>query len=213
MSRLVLLNGPMGCGKTELAKCLKYQYDAVDRRCKDKLFNLTQDLFCVDPRTFFEIYDNRDLKEVPNERFMLKGTQYALLMEYLKKDFEFAYCDKMYPISIRDAMIYVSEFLCKPAFGSDYFGLARAKSIRPNEIAVDDSCGFDDEVPPSLNLLGQENVIAIRIYGRGSFENDSRSYIKDGLVENTYDVYNTGSEDVFQSECLTIIRNFLESKS
>lgn len=213
MAKLILLNGPRGCGKTELMKCLKYQHGAVDRRCKDKLFKLTQEMFCVEPRTFFEIYDDRDRKEIPNEKFMLKGSEYGCLMQYLDKEFDFAYADKMYPISVRDAMIYVSEFLCKPAFGVDYFGVARAKDIRPNEIAVDDSCGFNDEVPPSIDLLGQENVMLIRIYGRGTFDNDSREYIRDGLVDRTYDVYNTDTEAGFQLECIDLIDKFLKGEA
>ena len=44
-------------------------------------------------------------------------------------------------------MIYISEIIIKPRFGSDYFGVARAKAIQEDEIAVDSSTGFVEELP------------------------------------------------------------------
>lgn len=223
-SKLILLNGPLNCGKTEVVKALIREYTAnfysavhrqayafAERRCKDKLFKLTQDLFCVTPERFFSIYDNRDLKETALIEFSVNIFEYNKLARFLGKPAIPTKGSEQLDIwlSVREAMIYVSEIVCKPAFGSDYFGVARAKAIGDHEIALDDSCGFADELPPSIDKLGKENVLLIRIRGRGSFEGDSRRFIEDGVVLNTVDVYNTSTEVIFQDAVLEVVRDFL----
>lgn len=211
MPKLILLNGPIGCGKTDVVNYLKEHYLLTDRRCKDKLFKLTKELFCVDSRTFWNIYNTRELKEVPHEAFKLTYTEAKKLYEHLGK------CPpklcSWVNISIREAMIYVSEIICKPAFGKDYFGIARVKDMTLGELAIDDSCGFAEELPPAVEKLGQENIILIRIHGRGTFEGDSRSYIKDGVIDNTVDVYNTGSLGEYFKTILKIVEDFINGKT
>lgn len=215
MSKIILLNGPKECGKNSVLKhikCALFDVDFVDRRCKDKLYELTQELFCVSEQRFFEIYNDRALKEVPLTDFMLSTPQYAALRRYLDgvpfTDLEESFFESV-AISIREAMIYVSELVCKPAFGQDYFGKARALSIQDGEVAVDDSCGFDGELPPTVAKLGQENILLIRIRGRGSFEGDSRNFIRDGVIDNTHDIWNNTYEASYNYEVFSIISEFL----
>ena len=94
--------------------------------------------------------------------------------------------------------------MCKPTFGNQYFGAARAKTIKPNELAIDDSCGFADEIKPTLDKLGKDNVLLIRVRGRGSFDGDSRSYIPDGVVPQTIDVTNATTIDRYLTAIHTI---------
>lgn len=207
MPKLILLNGPIGCGKTDVVEYLKGQYDLTDRRCKDKLFKLTMELFCVDQRKFWHIYNTRDLKEVPNEAFTLSYPEVCKLYDYIDKPRP-RLCGKT-NISIREAMIYTSEIICKPAFGKDYFGIARVKDMQQGELAIDDSCGFSEELPPAISTLGQKNILLIRIHGRGTFEGDSRSYIEDGIIDNTVDVYNTGSLGDYFSTITKVVEGFI----
>jgi len=208
MSKLVLLNGPAMCGKNIVVDAVKKEYVVKDRRCKDKLFELTQDLFCVTPDRFWEIYNDRSLKEKALPDFKLNAVEWLRLHEYLRPDSAFYYTGSPIEISIRYAMIYVSEIICKPAFGQDYFGVARAKDIGYCEFAIDDSCGFNDEIQPAIDKLGQDGILLIRIHGRGSFEGDSREYIRDGVVDNTVDVYNTGSEEEYVNTTVETIVKF-----
>ena len=206
MSKILLLNGPRACGKNVAVDYIKQHIEVVDRRCKDKLFLLVQELFSVSEGRFWEIYNNRELKESPLPDFQLKPSSLLKLMQTIELDRPVTLHPgakkPTFNISIREAMIYVSEVLCKPTFGDDYFGIARANSIQDGEFAIDDSCGFDDEIPPTLEKLGVENVLLIRIHGRGDFEGDSRDFIKDGVVPNTIDVYNEGGEEKYLKDML-----------
>lgn len=214
MAKLILLNGPMGCGKSEVVKYLSKRFPLVERRCKDKLFKLTMEFFCVNPQRFWETYNKRELKEAPLEDYKLEVTEYNKLAKMLGKPNLVRYdLPKYVNISVREAMIYVSEILCKPAFGTDYFGIARTKEITESEIAIDDSCGFAEELTPAIEKLGQENILLVRIHGRGSFEGDSRSYIADGVITNTVDVNNTGLEIEFKRSVLIAVGEFLNGKS
>jgi energy-coupling factor transporter ATP-binding protein EcfA2 len=180
MSKLILLNGPIGCGKSEAVKFLKIFYPNMkERRCKDKLFKLVPEFFCISEERFWEIYDDREIKEKPMPEFTITQIMYENLRRITngpEAEGEFV------EISVRDAMIYVSEIVCKPTFGQDYFGVARAKSIEEGELAIDDSCGFAGELPPVIEKVGKENILLLRIHGRGSFEGDSRGYMPDGTI-------------------------------
>lgn len=211
MTKMLFLNGPIGCGKSELVKYLKQRGPWVDRRCKDKLFTLTQQLFCVSEERFWEVYDNRELKESPLPDFKLELTEYNRLCKITGKPKIVRYgLPKFIEISVREAMIYVSECVVKPAFGDDYFGIARAESLQDGEWAVEDSCGFILELEPTLEKLGQENCLLIRIHGRGTFAGDSRNYIPDEVVDNTVDVVNSGTEQEFHEECYKQILHWLD---
>jgi hypothetical protein len=109
-------------------------------------------------------------------------------------------------------MICVSECLMKPKFGTEYFGQARVNKIKRNEgyDFCDSSTGFIDELYPLIDYLGQENILLFRIYRDGyTFEGDSRNYIPDGVITNTVDVYNNGTEQEYFDKVEAIVRGFL----
>ena len=210
-SKIILLNGPIGCGKTEAVKRIKAppKYPVEDRRCKDHLFLLTYSFFCMSEEEFFEHYEDRETKETPKEEFSVSGEAYNELAPHVgKPTIHPLLLDREVMLSVREALIYVSEVVCKPAFGKEYFGVARAKSIKPNERAIDDSCGFDDEIAPTLDLLGVDNVLLIRIHGRGNFNGDSRNFISDGVVKNTIDLTNDADEESFLQEIARVSKKF-----
>lgn len=220
---IVLLNGPMGCGKSELVKAICEKYNTAMITCKDKLHELTMNTFNVDEDFYWDVYEDRNKKEVPREEFaVLRAAAWDLhnvigdpsIVDQDRKFLVDGY--HMQRLSIREAMIYVSECLIKPTFGEDYFGKCRAETVAEytDELIVDDSCGFEEELPPLLKMFDSNDVLLIRIKGRGEFsEKDSRGYIGDGVVDNTVDVWNTGTEEEFQQKCLETIQKFEESRS
>lgn len=198
-SKIVLLNGPIGCGKTDLSNVLVDSFGFTEKRCKDKLHELTKSFFCVAPDIYESMYSSRYLKETPSRIFNITWGAYEKLCKALGgvsiKNVE-TYRDSV-DLSLRLAMIYVSEVICKPTFGNTYFGKARAASIEEGTLVVDDSVGFAEELGPTVDKLGQKNCLLVRVHGRGTFEGDSRSYIEDGVVNNTIDIYNSGTLQEF----------------
>lgn len=216
MSKIILLNGPIECGKNTAVDHLNRVLPStlVDSRCKDHLFTLTQNFFCVSEEQFFSIYEDRAVKEEPCPLFMISMEQFLELRKVTGNTIKDRWLETTtsgcnVSISVREALIFVSEVICKPTFGEDYFGVARAKSIPEGEFCVDDSCGFEEEIAPTLAKLGDDNVLLIRIKGRGTYEGDSRSFISDGVVPRTVDVDNSSSEKEFLNNVEKVVRDFL----
>jgi hypothetical protein len=210
-SKIILLNGPKTCGKNITVDRIKElsSVEVVDKRCKDHLFTLTAALFRMTMEEFNTHYECRETKETAKEEFTIDYKEFNRLAPHL------GVCELigtgMVALSVREALIYVSEVVCKPAFGSDYFGVVRAESIdtsNDNTRAIDDSCGFDDEIPPTIDKLGMDNIMLIRIHSRGSFDGDSRNYISDGVVDNTLDIYNETTEEEFLTAISDIALEF-----
>jgi hypothetical protein len=218
MSKIILLNGVKSLGKDEAITYLRsLGYPLVRREAKGKLHTLTQEFFCVNPERYWEIYNDRELKEKPLEEFALEfysdgDVEYKHLSRILGYDVT-NYKSSTYKfwLSIREAMIYISEVICKPRFGDNYFGVARAKAILEGEIAVDSSTGFVEELPPLIERLGQDNILLIRVHREGAtFEGDSRNYIPDGIITNTVDVNSVyGYLDEYLEEVEKIVEKFL----
>ena len=222
-TRAVLFNGPASSGKDDaINHLLATGWDFTRRECKDHLHKLTQSLFCISPVKYWGIYNNRAAKEEPNPHFRVTLQSDNLIK--LGEALSVRISDIMYRsplrvlvdktgsrkgesimtvqlnLSIREAVIYVSEVLCKPTHGEEYFGIVRAGSVVLGEEDIIDGSASAfvvggevvcDEVPPLIDRLGEENVLLIRVHREGyTFKGDSRRYIPDGVVPNTVDVYN-----------------------
>ena len=224
MSKIVLYNAPKSLGKdASIAHLRSLGYPLVRREAKGKLHELTMALFCVQPERYWEIYEDRVLKEKPLDEFKVSfswqdaealefALGYSLERETVThRDYGYYKGEYYWKLSIREAMIYISEVIMKPRMGSDYFGVARAKAIVEGEIAVDSSTGFVEELPPLIERLGQENILLIRVHREGAtFEGDSRSYIPDGVITNTVDVDSVyGELTEYLEEVEKIVENFL----
>ncbi len=214
-SRIVLFNGPKLSGKDTaidyLDKCgIKF----TRAECKESLHALTRSVFDVSERAYYQIYNNRKFKELPMDLFMIPLEGAERLAEVVPSILgRISENDDQVMLSIREALIYVSEVIIKPTLGVQYFGKSRVNTIEPNKslLYVDSSCGFYHELPPLIDKLGQDNICLIRIRrpGHEFADDDSRSYIPDGVIMNTYDVNNNGSEEEFLEQVKLIVDDFI----
>lgn len=218
-AKIVLLNAPRLAGKGVVVEHLRSRgFDLIDAGCKETLHQLTMTLFSVPEKRYWEIYNDRSLKEVPLPEFRVDlGLDYLALSDILGYDFphyeDAGVRDKDFNavnLSIREAMIYVSEVICKPRFGDNFFGVSRASKLQEGLTYVEDSCGFVEELPPLIERVGQDNILLIRIHRDGcTYDGDSRQMIPDGVITNTIDVYNNGSLEDYFSKMQSIVGGFL----
>lgn len=222
-NKAILLNGAKFTGKDVAIQYLKDKgMPLVIREAKDSLHKLTQMLFCISEERYWEIYNNRETKEKPFEHFQVQLSQEEgkcleglLGYSFGSIDSDEYSSERMskppyFNLSVREAMIYTSEIICKPSFGDDYFGKSRAASIQPNEIIIDGSTGFESELPPLIKKLGQENILLLRIHRDGcTFAGDSRNFIPDGVITNTVDIQNNGSLEEYLNKVEVVVKQFI----
>jgi hypothetical protein len=228
MSKIILFNSPKNVGKSKAIEYLNSKgLSLISAECKEALHNLTMTLFGVSPERYWEIYNTRELKEVPLPEFSmtLPHSEAWKLSEIVgrcptKCDFG---SHRYSELTIREAMIYVSEVVIKPRWGDDWFGQERVRKIKMFEESLDeytkllfcdDSCAFVDELTPLINYLGQENILLIRIHREGfTFLGDSRNYIPDGVITKTVDIDNNSTEQDYFNEVEKVVKRFLNEKN
>ena len=119
MAKVIILNGPAGCGKDTLARALvEMGFAKGVAGFKNPMFNIAMAALGQDAyREFLDGYDDRARKEKP-EGF-LNG------------------------LSRRQFMIAISEQFIKPVFGDDYFGKYLAGNLPDgDEVFVVSDGGF-----------------------------------------------------------------------
>lgn len=189
MSRLqkvvVIFNGPPGSGKDEAAEYCTEMFDpAYHMMFKEKLFELVLSIFNISDEEFFELYYNRETKNLPTCK--LRG------------------------FSPRSAMIYVSETVIKPHFGKDYYGLCAAENMKGHGIYFFSDGGFKEEFKPVYDEC-EGNMLIIRLHREGcNYSEDSRGYIHNFIDTTEVDVYNDSSLEDFKVKVLAIIATYLE---
>lgn len=157
---IVVFNGPPGSGKDEAAGYLSKTFGFHQLSFKSQLFAKTTEHFGVSTEWFMKDYDNRTVKERPE---LVLGNR-----------------------SRREALIYVSEEIIKPVYGSDYFGKCVAEQINPDLNYVISDSGFVDELAPIVDMVHARNMMIVQLTRRGcGFEHDSRRYLDcmDNIVD------------------------------
>jgi hypothetical protein len=163
---VVILNGPPASGKDIAAHHLQRIGLATKKEFKHRLISITKAVYCLTDAQWEHLY-TRENKEVKT----------PLLMG----------------LSPREALIFVSEQIIKPAYGDDFFGIAAAQTLVEG-INVFSDGGFVPEVKALVGAVGYDNVLVIRMMREGcSFDNDSRSYLPDDLCRCVVDFSNNGS--------------------
>lgn len=197
---IIILNGPTLCGKGTAYKVLRQLYSAGDGRIKKKLHEIASALFNVP----LDLWEQREGKEEPHPALGVSCVAYAQLMRHIKMPTTLPRPGPRL-LSPRQALIYVSEVICKPSFGADYFGRERAERVSAPGLWVCESGGFIEEV----QMLPPEEVCIIRIYGRGRFSpEDTRSYI-DLPGAFCVEVQNVGTEREFLRAVVDTVDDFL----
>lgn len=151
---LVILNAPAGAGKDTIGAILESSYGHKLGCFKQPMFDIAkavlgETLFKV----FMELYNDRETKEQPQA--LLGG------------------------LSCRQFMIKISEGWVKPVFGEEYFGerMLQSISLFDESVTTVTDGGFPRELFPSLKA--GVPVLVFRLRGRGSFEGDSRNFMRD----------------------------------
>ena len=213
----------MGCGKDSAIDYLRSKgYTLLRREAKDELHRRTRAMTNLTEKEYFTLYELRPVKEEPLTLFRIHYTEYLKLVAILPScGGRVSMCDKWInlltsteikvPLSIREAMIYQSEVVCKPLYGKDFFGVHRADSLKDGFYYVDGSTGFVEELPPLVDRLGMDNIKLVRIHvdGQDFASNDSRGYIPDGVIRNTIDVENNGTLQEFLDKMLFEFEDFI----
>lgn len=165
---IVLFNGPPRSGKDFAADYFK-DLGFKHLSFKYQLYKETIKYFDVDARWFMDRYDNRAEKEVPS----------ALLGH----------------MSVREAMIYVSEKVIKPKKGLDYFGKQVADEIDlERDYCISDG-GFIDELLPVINKVGSDNFVLVQLTREGcDYSTDSRRYFDGNVVKQYVNSFETRIE-------------------
>lgn len=153
-TKIILLNGPPGCGKDTAADLIAKDFGAIKLEFKDSLHREVCAHFGLNYAEWIRDYDDRELKETP--RADLGGR------------------------TPRQAMIYVSEELLKPKFGDACFALRTLDRMRRDALHVVSDCGFQSEVDTMVR--SDFDVLVIKMRREGcSFAGDSRDYV-DGVA-------------------------------
>jgi len=155
MNKILILNGPPGSGKDTIALALSKAMRAKHLEFKTPLHNIAMAMTGLSPFHYFNIYNNREIKEIPH--------------------------DALLGFSPRGFLIHISEVMCKPVFGNDYFGQMAADAVENSidtQTCVFSDGGFPDEVNVLANRFGKENIFLFHIYRQDTnFDNDSRDYV------------------------------------
>ena len=137
---------------------------------KRPLYDIVAAIYGVEVNQVYDRHNNRKLKEVPWVMYWGKSS--------------------------REVFIEVSEEVLKPYYGNKFFGnkaVARLISLPQFPIFIFGDSGFEEELEPVSNYFGKENVVLCRIRNRGSFSNDSRSFLSDRHAGTVLDYDNSGT--------------------
>lgn len=148
----IIFNGPPSSGKdTVCDHLLEYYGDGTVNhlRFKDQLFTSTCSHYGISYGEFMMNYTT-EKKNLSHE--------------------------KLGGLSPREALIHVSEDICKPKYGKDYFGQQSAKRLQENKVNVFSDGGFLEEINPIYDA--SDYLLIVQLYRTGcTFEGDSRSYV------------------------------------
>jgi hypothetical protein len=169
MSRIVILNGPIGCGKDTVGQAFADREGYYFTCFKEPMFRIAATTMGLDYESFLDSYQDREWKESPN----------ALLNGH----------------TVRELMIHISEVYVKPFLGPDYFGQQALNFINQRPWQQNFIFG-DGGFPMEIDVLAEagHEVILVHMYRDGcTFEGDSRSYVLTNAIPHIHTLNNNGT--------------------
>lgn len=175
---IIILNSPPNSGKDTIAKAISERTGASHSEFKHHLYQCTATLFNVPIEHLRTIATDRDTKEELTPLLELPALQFRKLKEIIGGRVLGDDEGLCWMLSPREALIYTSECVFKPAMGKDYFGKIAADNIDMDVGAVFSDGGFNEELEPILEQHGEKNVFVVQFSREGtSFDGDSRNYL------------------------------------
>lgn len=178
--RIVLLNGPPGCGKDTVVSHLVPYLNFSHLKFAAPIKRMTCALLGEDTKWLEENKDQpiRTLR-------LADGAAIANID------------------TPRQLLIALSEDLLKERYGNDFFGLVMNREIEKaaSKLVIISDSGFSEEAGPVIRKWGMHNCLQIQIHGRGDFSNDSRSYWTIGNCQMKK-VYNDSTIHDLTMRCL-----------
>ncbi|UCR74505.1 hypothetical protein RCIP0073_00038 [Klebsiella phage RCIP0073] len=167
MKKVIILNGPPGCGKDTIARVLEEIGGFDIHSFKKPMFDIAETMLGpVKFKQFMKLYNDRDTKEMP--------------------------CDLLGQMSPREFFIHISESFVKPILGNEQFGyLAASGAIEATSHVVFSDGGFPDEVRALIEHEQSDyHLYLVRLHREGfTFEGDSRNYVNLFEEYRGYDRY------------------------
>lgn len=187
--KVVFINGPRQSGKDTAVKFLVYEFGCRTYKMAGPMKGAAPELLGIshdDAQVYFE---DPVAKLRPDKAFF-----------------------GMSPVQW---LIWMSEEVLKPKFGSDYFGRIAARNISEPSLspftAISDS-GFRDEALPVARTFGPRNCLVIQLHRPGkTFEGDSRSYIElTDIGVPLIELRNEYTLEVFKMQVVELTRKWLQ---
>lgn len=204
--KLVLLNGPAGCGKDTVGNIIRWHFNK--KSAPEPFGYETGDpCECISPADY--------LKDVTHELFGLACDtyKYEKMKNLLHSDFQTKHMGILSP---RKAYIHVSENIMKPMFGEHVFSerlVSRIERMFKNApLIVNTSLGFAAEAAYLRAYYGADNLLLIRIKRPGcTFDGDSRRYVYTPADIQQHEIYNDKTSNYLQDlsdKILPLVRAF-----
>lgn len=155
MKKVIILNGPPGCGKDTLSGIMDEIGGFYVHSFKKPMFEIAEAMLGqASFREFMRLYNDRDTKDMP--------------------------CDLLGGMSPREFFIHISESFVKPIMGKQHFGDLASEGVHEalSHVVFSDG-GFPDEVKSLVfSKHSMYEVFLVRLHREGyTFEGDSRDYI------------------------------------
>lgn len=206
--KLVLLNGPAGCGKDTAGRIIAQHYNVKH------VLDHGEDL--LGHRSCITISPADYLKDLTHEMFGLACDTHHY--EAIKNDPHPDFMTAGGMLSARRAYIHVREQIMKPLFGNHVFSKRLVQKINTTyeyvPLIVNTSLGFTDEAHFLMQAYGADNCMLIRMKRPGhTFDGDSRMYIYNDDIQ-THEVYNDKTPGYLQDlsdKILPLVRAFYNS--
>jgi hypothetical protein len=204
MNKTIILNAPPDAGKDTVALALCDATGATHMEMKSHLYRVAAPLFGMSTVKIKGMATDRERKERQTQLLTLPIDKYNQLCRITgNKPIRGVSPRSTHAISPREALIYTSELVVKPAFGRDYFGKIANSNIQPCGAVFSDG-GFDEEIEPIAR--GQKYVYIIQFEREGcTWSGDSRGWLSDHHGIPTLKTTNNGTVE----ELVTRILDFI----